>query len=82
MIASDLEGNPELVSDGETGLLFPPRDVKALGEAMLRLLRDRTLGEATARAGRARVESKFSTRAKLDATEALYRRLLAESPPR
>src|SRR5439155_1247523 len=36
VIASDLEGNPELVNDGETGLLFPPRDVKALGEAMLR----------------------------------------------
>jgi glycosyltransferase involved in cell wall biosynthesis len=78
VIASDLEGNPELVVDGQTGLLFPPRDVPALAEAMLRMVNDRAFGVATARAGRKLVESKFSTRAKLEATEALYRRLLAE----
>jgi glycosyltransferase involved in cell wall biosynthesis len=82
VIASDLEGNPELVIDGETGLLFPPRDVKALAEAMARMATDRALSEATARAGRMLVEARFSTRAKLDATEALYRRLLAERRPR
>ncbi|HKB25640.1 MAG TPA: glycosyltransferase family 4 protein [Methylomirabilota bacterium] len=78
VIASDLEGNPELVIHGETGLLFPPRDVKALAEAMARMVADRAFGEATARAGRKLVEAKFSTRAKLDATESLYRRLLGD----
>ncbi len=80
VIASDLEGNPELVIDGQTGLLFPPRDVKALADAMLRMVHDPTLRDTTARAGRKLVEAKFSTRAKLDATEALYRRLLAARP--
>ncbi len=75
-IASDLEGNPELVRDGETGLLFPPRDVAALARAMLRMAEDRAFRDATARAGRTLVEARFSTRAKLDATETLYRRLL------
>jgi len=75
-IASDLEGNPELVRDGETGLLFPPRDVPALARAMLRMADDRAFRDATARAGRILVEARFSTRAKLDATETLYRRLL------
>lgn len=76
VIASDLEGNPELVMDGRTGLLFPPRSVPALAAAMLKMIDDRVLAEATARAGRKLVEAQFSTRAKLEATEALYRRLL------
>ena len=75
VIATDLEGNPELVVDGRTGLLFPPRDVPALAAAMLRMLDDRELAETTARAGRQLVEARFSSQAKLDATEALYRRL-------
>jgi glycosyltransferase involved in cell wall biosynthesis len=77
VIASDIEGNPELVRDGETGLLFPPRDVAALARAMLRMLEDRALREATARAGRLLVEAQFSTRAKLDAIEALYHGLVS-----
>ncbi|MBI2160606.1 MAG: glycosyltransferase family 4 protein [Candidatus Rokubacteria bacterium] len=76
VVASDLAGNPELVIDGETGLLFPPRDVPALARAMLRMADEGAFRDATARAGRKLVEARFSTRAKLDAIEALYRRLL------
>jgi glycosyltransferase involved in cell wall biosynthesis len=79
VIASDLEGNPELVIDGQTGLLFPPRDVGALAAAMVRMIDDPTLADTTARAGRKLVEAKFSTRAKLEATEVLYRRLLGDA---
>jgi glycosyltransferase involved in cell wall biosynthesis len=78
VIGTDLEGNPELVVHGETGLLVPPRDPTALGSAMLRMIGDARLRRATAAAGRRLVDAKFSTRAKLDATETLYRRLLAE----
>jgi glycosyltransferase involved in cell wall biosynthesis len=80
-IASDLEGNPELVIEGETGLLFPPRDVPALARAMRRMADEGAFRDATARAGRKLVEAKFSTLAKLDATEALYRRLLGARGP-
>src|SRR5439155_41547 len=52
VIASVLEGNPELVIDGETGLLFPPRDVTALAAAMGRMMDDPVLAETTTRAGR------------------------------
>jgi hypothetical protein len=41
------------------------------------LLADPTAAQALARAGRKRVETHFSLRAKVDATEALYRRLVA-----
>ena len=81
VIASDLEGNPELVIDGETGLLFPPRDVTALAAAMGRMMDDPVLAETTTRAGRKLVEARFSTRAKLEATEELYRRLLEVASP-
>jgi len=52
------------------------RDPMALAEAILTLLGDLTSAQAMARAGRKRVEAHFSLRAKLDATEALYRRLV------
>jgi glycosyltransferase involved in cell wall biosynthesis len=79
VIGTDLEGNPELVMDGQTGLLVPPRDPDGLARAMLRMVDDPELRRRTARAGRALVAATFSTQAKLDATEALYRRLVAAS---
>jgi glycosyltransferase involved in cell wall biosynthesis len=77
VIGSDIQGNPELIIDGETGYLFPPRDVDALARAILRLMENPDQARAMARAGRQRVESEFSIAAKIDRTEALYRRLLA-----
>ena len=38
VVATAMEGNPELVIDGETGLLFPPRDVPALARAIERVM--------------------------------------------
>jgi len=76
VVATDLAGMPELVIDGETGLLVPPRDPAALGRALLRVLESPTWAQTMARAGRKRVDAHFSLRAKLDATEALYRRLV------
>jgi len=77
VVAADIEGNPELITDGETGLLFPPRAFDALARAILRLIDNPHQAEAMARAGRKRVEAEFSLATKLDRTEALYRRLLA-----
>jgi len=76
VVATAVAGMPELVRAGETGLLVPPRDAAALSTAILALLDDPTTALAMARAGRKRVEAHFSLRAKVDATEALYRRLV------
>ena len=81
VVATRLEGMPELVVDNETGLLVPPREPAALAAAILRLLGDPTAAQTMARAGRKRVEAHFSLRAKLDATEALYRRLTEPARP-
>lgn len=79
VIATALEGNPELIQAGETGLLVPPRDPPALAQALLQLIRRPDLAKAMARAGRERVATTFSLEAKIDRTERLYRRLLHDA---
>ncbi len=80
VIGTDIEGNPEIVRHGQTGLLVPPREPGALADALLALAADPARARAMGQAGRALVEAKFSTTAKVERTEALYRRLLARRP--
>ncbi len=77
VIGTDIEGNPELVMDGKTGLLVPPRNPAALAQAILRVIENPAHAKEMARAGRKLVEAQFSTRVKVERTEALYMRLLA-----
>src|SRR5262249_25564180 len=49
--ATRVGGNPEVVLDGETGLLVPPRDPAALAAAMLHLLRHPDQSRRMGRAG-------------------------------
>jgi len=78
VIASAAGGNPELVVDGESGLLVPPRDPSATAGAIRRLLTDPPLASLLARGGRDRVEKGFSSEIRLDRIEALYSRLISE----
>jgi type III pantothenate kinase len=77
VVGSAAGGNPELVVDGESGLLVPPRDVPAMAAAVRRLLADPALGARLAKAARDRVEKGFSSEVRLDRIEALYSRLLS-----
>jgi len=52
VVATRVSGIPELVVDGETGLLVAPDDAAALAEALARLLRDQDMARRLARAGR------------------------------
>lgn len=58
-VASRLSGIPELIEDGVTGLLAPPRDAGQLAEALARLGRDARLRRRLGRQGRAKVEQAF-----------------------
>lgn len=60
VVATRVGGNPELVEDGRTGLLVPPKDPEAFTAAVVRLLRDPDLRMALGREGRRRVRSEFS----------------------
>jgi colanic acid/amylovoran biosynthesis glycosyltransferase len=59
VVASRLSGIPELVVDGETGLLAPPGDVEALVATIRRLHGDPALRRALGTAGRGAVERDF-----------------------
>ena len=60
VIATPVGGTAELVADGETGLLVPPRDPERLAEAIRSLAADPELGRRLGLAGRERVEREFS----------------------
>jgi glycosyltransferase involved in cell wall biosynthesis len=77
VIATDVEGNPELVVHGHTGLLVQPRDVDGIASAIITLATEPEGRRAMGQAGHARVQERFSTTVKVERTEALYRRLLA-----
>ena len=53
-VATDAGGNAEVVADGETGLIVPPRNPARLADAILTLLKDPERAEAMGRAGRGR----------------------------
>ena len=59
VVSSDLSGIPELVVDGRTGLLAPPRDVTTLASALEYYYRDPATRERLGLAGREKVTSEF-----------------------
>jgi glycogen synthase len=56
VVGSRVGGIPDVVFDGETGVLVPPGDVDALAAALARVLSDRALAERLGTEGRRRVE--------------------------
>jgi glycosyltransferase involved in cell wall biosynthesis len=76
IIASRAGGMPEVVHDGENGLLIPPGNVPALAAAMLRLLDDPGLRRRLGEAGRVLVLREFSVDAMCEGNLAVYHRLL------
>lgn len=75
--APRVEGIPEVVLDGETGLLVPPADAEALAGTIVRLLRDRDLATRLAAAAHAHVRTHFSTERMVERHVELYRSLAA-----
>jgi glycosyltransferase involved in cell wall biosynthesis len=59
IVAPRLEAIPEIVSDGETGILVPPGNVDALSRAVGELLGDTVRARLMGAAGRARVAERF-----------------------
>ena len=75
VVASAVGGIPEVVSDGETGLLVPPDDPGALAGALNALIADPARATALGRAGRERAVAEFGWRAVAAQTAALYAEL-------
>lgn len=79
VVASAVGGIPEVVSDGETGLLVAPRSPAALAEAVCRLLADPASCIAMGRAGMIRARGEFSADTLVERTLALYKLVSAST---
>ena len=66
VVASAVDGIPELVRDGETGLLVPPGDPEALAGAILALLADPARSRRMGEAGRQLVATRHDARRNAD----------------
>jgi len=66
VLASKVGGIPEVVTDGETGLLVEPRDVEAMADAIVRLASDPALRKRMGDAGRVRARNVFSVEKMLE----------------
>jgi glycosyltransferase involved in cell wall biosynthesis len=75
VVATAVGGTPEVVADGETGILVAPRDHEAMAEAIVRLLKDDDLRRRMGDAGRARARSLFSAERMVQNTVGVYHRV-------
>jgi glycosyltransferase involved in cell wall biosynthesis len=76
VIASAVGGLPEIVADGETGLVVEPGDAEGLAEAIVALASDLDRAAAMGRAGRERALREFTPEQSADRIEELYRAAL------
>jgi glycosyltransferase involved in cell wall biosynthesis len=73
VVATSISAIPELVQDGETGLLVPPGDPEKLARAVARLLTENRLREEIIRKARERVWHYFDNRQHIRQLAAIYR---------
>jgi glycosyltransferase involved in cell wall biosynthesis len=75
VVSTDVGGAGEAIIDGSTGFLVAPGDFERMADRIVKLLRDAPVRAGMGRIGRAIALEKFSLRAQLERTEALYDRL-------
>jgi L-malate glycosyltransferase len=76
MVATAVDGTPEVILDGKNGLTVPPGDATALATAIIRMLCEPEMRRGMAAAGRRWALECFTQRLQIEKTEALYEALL------
>jgi glycosyltransferase involved in cell wall biosynthesis len=77
IVATDVGGTSELVTDGEHGLIVPSGDASVLATAIERVIDGPAAAQRRSAAARRRVEDELSFRARMSAVERVYDRLVA-----
>jgi glycosyltransferase involved in cell wall biosynthesis len=72
VVASNVGGVPEMIEDGVTGLLVPPRDAEALAAAIVRLLTNHPLADTLGRAGHDMVHDRFCIELMVSVIASIY----------
>ena len=76
VVATAVDGTPEVVVNGQTGLTVPPGDSAQLGDAICLMLHNPEIRHAFGRQGRMLVEAEFNQAKQIRETEDLYQRAL------
>ena len=76
VVAARVNGVPELIEDGRTGRLFPPRDTTALSAALQEVLNDPDRSAAMAQEGRRLVQARFTADRMVADTAAVFESLV------
>lgn len=77
VVATRVGGTPEIIHDGEDGIMIPPGNAEAIAEAVSRIIEDPSLAARLSAKGRGRAEEAFSLDAMVRHTQDLYLELLA-----
>jgi len=75
VIATKVGGIVDVVDDGKTGILVPPNDSNALAGAIVRLLSDDDLRKKMGKAGKEKIDAKFSAQTMVSQIEKVYEEL-------
>ncbi|OUS92459.1 glycosyltransferase [Rhodococcus sp. NCIMB 12038] len=81
-VCTAVGGVPEMITEGATGFLVPPRSPRALAEKLLRVLSDPEKSREMGLAARTRVESEFSLRTSVAESELALEEVAGRLPPR
>jgi glycosyltransferase involved in cell wall biosynthesis len=79
VVATQVGGIPEIIRDGETGLLVPPKDPERLAEALLHLLRNPEKGKEFGERGKAIVTQEFNVETMVHKIAEVYREVLSST---
>jgi glycosyltransferase involved in cell wall biosynthesis len=80
VVATTVGGLPEMVDEGETGYLVPPRDEVALAKSIVRVLGDDKLRARLGQNARQKIVSECSAEVVADRTLEVYRKALDHRP--
>jgi len=80
MVATSVDGTPEVIINGRTGITVPPGDPSALAAAICSLLRSGELRQRLAAQGRAHVLERFSQERQVRETSEFYLEMLGRAP--
>jgi glycosyltransferase involved in cell wall biosynthesis len=74
VVASDIDGNCEIIKDGEAGILVPPKDVNALASSIIRLLSDEETRNRMGKNLRESILPRYTLARMVQQTQELYLR--------
>ncbi|NYT11117.1 MAG: glycosyltransferase family 4 protein [Methanomassiliicoccales archaeon] len=78
LVATSIGGIPELIDDGSTGILVPPKEVGTLARAIIKLLRDKELRQSMGEMGFRKLKTDMSWERIADRTITIYNQAMTQ----